>query len=224
MAGITRILTFATTRRAPEAGQTSDREAHAMTTPVDPRPLYRRGLSWVQSLMVGVRSEQLAHATGCPEFDVRALLGHLVATVERARVVGEGGDPFSVPHVVVGIDDAAWSEAYADGARRMWVVWEDDGRLTAPVKAPWGTIPGSAAIWGYLNETLVHGWDLATATGQDPEADPEIVTPVLAIADQIIPAEPRDGRLPFAPVVEPADGAGPTERLANWNGRSSGQR
>ena len=135
-------------------------------------------------------------------------------------MIGEGGAPFSVPHVVTGIADTGWAEAYAAASRTMWTVWDDDAKLTATVQAPWGTIPGSAALWGYLNETLVHGWDLATATGQEPEADPDLVTPVLAIAAQIIPAEPRGGQIPFAPVVQPAAGSGPTERLANWNGRT----
>jgi uncharacterized protein (TIGR03086 family) len=190
-----------------------------MTALDDPRPLYRRALTWVTSLLAGLRPDQLEQPTGCPDFDVRALAGHLVATVERARVIGEGGGPFSVPHVITGIPDTGWAEAYADAARTMWTVWDDDGTLTATVQAPWGTIPGSAALWGYLNETLVHGWDLATATGQDPEADPDVVAPVLAVAAQIIPAEPRGGQIPFAGVVAPAEGAGPTERLANWNGR-----
>jgi len=167
---------------------TTDRlGGHAMTTPQDPRSLYRRGLTSAQ-------------------------IGE----------VGEGGGPSSVPHVITGGTDTAWADAYADAVRRMWTVWEDDSRIEAQVQAPWGSIPGSAAIWGYLNETLVHGWDLATVTGQDPEADPDVATPVLAIAAQIIPAEPRGGQVPFAPVVEPAPGAGLTERLANWDGRRGG--
>ena len=194
-----------------------------MTTPHDPRPLYRRGLTWVTSMLGGVAPKQLDRPTGCADFDVRALDGHLVATVERATVIGEGGAPFSVPHIITGVCDTGWAGAHADATRRMWSVWDDDAKLAATVQAPWGTITGAAALWGYLNETLVHGWDLATATGQDSEADPDVVTPVLAIAAQIIPAEPRGGPIPFAPVVEAADGAGPTERLANWNGRRRAQ-
>jgi len=198
---------------------TPDMTQAQTSTPADPRPLYRRALLWVTSLLSAVRPEQLEQPTGCEEFDVRALAGHLVATVHRARVIGEGGQPFSVPHVITGVPDTEWAQAYADATEAMWAVWNDDAKLTATVSAPWGTIPGSAAIWGYLNETLVHGWDLATATGQDPEADPDVVGPLLAVAASIIPAEPRGGRVPFAPVVEPARDAGPTERLANWNGR-----
>jgi uncharacterized protein (TIGR03086 family) len=193
----------------------------ASGTDTDPRPLYRAAQQWVRELIAGVRAEQLDLPTGCPDFDVRALLGHLVATVERARVIGAGGNPFDVPVVVAGVDDAGWADAYAAGAAQVWTVWDDDARLTALGTAPWGTVPGAVALWGYLNETLVHGFDLAVATGQPAEADPDVVRPVLARVAEIIPGGFRGGPVPFAAVVEPAAGAGPTERLANWSGRTT---
>jgi uncharacterized protein (TIGR03086 family) len=185
---------------------------------IDPRPLYRRALAWVQGLAAGVRPDQLDRPTPCPEFDVRALLGHLVTTVHRARVIGEGGDPLAVPLVTTGVPDDGWAVAYADGTAKLWTVWGDDGMLDAPVTAPWGTIPGRAALCGYLNETLVHGWDLAVATGQPAEADVDLASAALALAARTLPAEPRGGHVPFAPAVEPSADAGPTERLANWSG------
>lgn len=184
----------------------------------DPRGYYRRALHWVTSLLEGVQPDQLNAQTPCSDFDVRALAGHLVATVDRARVIGEGGEVFSVPHVVIDVADDDWACAYKAAVEKMWPVWEPDGMLQREVSAPWGIIPGSAAIWGYLNETLVHGWDLAAATGQPAEADPEVAGAVLAIAELIIPDQPRGGQVPFFPAVDPAPGAGPTERLANWSG------
>lgn len=184
----------------------------------DPRPYYRRGLHWVTSLLRGIRPDQLDAPTPCPDFDVRGLAGHLVATVDRARVIGEGRDVFSAPHVITDVSNEQWAQAYAAAVEKMWPIWEPNSMLQHEVSAPWGTIPGSAAIWGYLNETLVHGWDLAVATGQPAEADPEVARAALAVAELIIPDQPRGGRVPFAPAVEPAPGAGPTERLANWSG------
>ncbi len=72
---------------------------------------------------------------------------------------------------------------------------------------------------GYLNETLVHGFDLALAIGQDAEADPELAATALAMAPQVVPAEPRGGHVPFGPVLAARAGAGATERLAAWSGR-----
>jgi uncharacterized protein (TIGR03086 family) len=190
-------------------------------TDADPRPRYRAAQQWVRDLMSGVRADQLDLPTGCPDFDVRALLGHLVATVQRAWVIGEGGDPSTVAFVVTGVRDDGWADAYASAAARVWTVWDDDARLTAPVTAPWGTVPGAVALEGYVNEALVHGFDLAVATGQPSEADPDVVRPVLAQMTQVLPAGFRGGPVPFAAVVEPAPDAGPTEQLANWSGRTT---
>jgi uncharacterized protein (TIGR03086 family) len=64
---------------------------------------------------------------------------------------------------------------------------------------------------------LVHGWDLATATGQAYEPPDELVAAAAAFARQAI--DPlRDGDT-FADAVEPAPGASPIERLANYTGR-----
>lgn len=185
----------------------------------DPRPRYAAALAHVHGLMAGATATELDAPTPCAEFDVRALLGHLVTTVERVRLLGEGADPYSVPSVVTGLDDPA--AAYAESGRKAVALWADDAVLDRELTVPWGTVPGRAALWGYLNETLVHGWDLAVATGQDPEADPDLVTTVLDAAPVLLPAEPRGGRVPFAAPVEPRPGAGPTERLANWCGRTS---
>ena len=200
---------------------TTQQSSTAALPDTDPRPRYRAAQSWVHDLMTGVRAEQLDRPTGCPDFDVRALLGHLVATVRRARVIGAGGDPAEVPLVVTGIPDDGWPDAFAAAAAAVWPIWEDDARLSAPVTAPWGTVPGVVAVWTYLNEALVHGFDLAVATGQPAEADPAVASAVLPRMAEVLPAGFRGGPVPFAAVVEPAADAGPTERLANWSGRTT---
>jgi uncharacterized protein (TIGR03086 family) len=191
----------------------------AMTTDTDPRLHYRTALAWVRDLAAAVPADRLTDPTPCPDFDVRALLGHLVATVDRTRVIGEGGDPNAEPRVVVGGADDSWTAALDAAAEKMWPVWADDARLDAPVTVPWGTVPGRAALWGYLREALVHGWDLAVATGQDPEADHATAAAALEVTQRVFPAEPRTD-MPFAPPVAPRAGAGPTERLANWCGHA----
>jgi uncharacterized protein (TIGR03086 family) len=186
----------------------------------DPRPLYRDALAWVRDLAAHVPADRMDAPTPCPEWDVRAMLGHLVATVDRARVIGEGGDPNPLPRVVDGVPDDGWVDALRAAEDEMAGVWADDSRLDALVTVPWGSVPGSAALWGYLREALVHGWDLAVGSGQHPEADPALADAVLTVTTRVFPAEPRGGQIPFAPPVVPAPGAGPTEQLANWCGHA----
>jgi uncharacterized protein (TIGR03086 family) len=198
------------------------RHAGPMTTDTDPRPLYRDALSWVRHLAAHVPADRFTDATPCSDWDVRSLLGHLVATVDRARVVGEGGDPNAMPRVVTGVADDGWADALRAAEDETAAVWADDTRLDALVTVPWGRVPGRAALWGYLREALVHGWDLAVATGQDVEADPATAEATLAETRRALPAEPRGGVIPFAAPAEPRPDAGPTERLANWCGHTRG--
>ena len=177
-------------------------------------------LAWIRALADGTPVDRLTAPTPCSDWDVHDLLGHLVATVDRARVIGEGGDPRAMPWIVTGVADDAWSDALSTAEDKMAAVWTDDGRLDALVTVPWGQVPGRAAVWGYLSEALVHGWDLAVATGQRPEADPGAAGAVLAQMQRVLPAEPRGGPIPFAAPVSPRPGAGPTERLANWCGHA----
>ena len=87
------------------------------------------------------------------------------------------------------------------------------------VEVPWGKIPGRFAIAGYVQEILTHGWDLAKATGQPTEGDPELAWWALAGARRILPPESRGGDIPFGPVVPvPADAA-PYAQLASYLGR-----
>ena len=193
-----------------------------MTQNTDPRPLYRDALAWVRDLAAHVPLQRLDDPTPCPGWDVRSLLGHLVATVDRARVVGEGGDPNVMPRVVEGVADDGWVDALTVAEDKAAAVWADDARLAALVTVPWGQVPGRSALFGYLREVLVHGWDLAVATDQEVEADASTATAVLAETRRALPAEPRGGPIPFAAVVEPRHDAGPTERLANWCGHARG--
>lgn len=191
------------------------------TETTDPRPRYDGALTWALGLVRGVRLDQLTLPTPCSELDVRALLAHLVATVHRAAAVGKGVDATTVPWSVPQVPGDDWGSAYAEAIDAVWAVWRDGtDRLDRPVRAPFGEVPGRAALMAYTSETLVHGWDLAVATGQHTEADPALATPVLAVMERFLPADPRGGHVPFAAPVPPRAGAGPTERLANWCGRS----
>ena len=84
---------------------------------------------------------------------------------------------------------------------------------------PWGKVPGRIAVSGYVQEILTHGWDLARATGQPTELDPELAAWVLAVTQRILPPEPRGGEIPFGPVVPVPPDAGPYTQLAAWLGR-----
>ncbi|MCL2467146.1 MAG: TIGR03086 family metal-binding protein [Micrococcales bacterium] len=188
-----------------------------MNADLDPRDDLRATLDWVGALVAGTRPDQLDASTPCTEWTVRDLLSHIVAVLDRVRVIGAGADPFSVPDEL-DHPPADWAVEFRTRAAALWPVW-DDTTLTSIVTVPWSQMPGAAALGTYVMEFLVHGWDLADATGQDAEAPADVATRALAAAQQHIPASSRQAPMPFGPVQSTVADAGPTRRLAAWLGR-----
>jgi uncharacterized protein (TIGR03086 family) len=207
-----------------------------MTENQDPRPLRRRAIAQTGIVVAAVTPDQLTLPTPCTEYDVRALLSHITGGLTRAALVGEG-DPSALarpavallppgettppsPPAADGPPDDGWPDAYRAAADRDIAAWADDAKLDALVEVPWGKVPGRFAIAGYILEILAHGWDLAQATGQETERDPELALWALATAQRILPPDIRGNEgVPFGPVVDvPADAA-PYTQLAAWLGR-----
>ena len=190
-----------------------------MTQITDPREIHQRAMAQTGIIVAAVQPGQLTLPTPCTEYDVRALLSHIVGGLNRIAIMGEGGDALAVVPRADGVPDSGWPAAYAAARARVTAAWADDARLDALVEVPWGKVPGRIAVSGYVQEILAHGWDLARATGQPTELDPELASWVLAVAQRILPPEPRGGEIPFGPVVPVPPDAGVYAQLAGWLGR-----
>jgi uncharacterized protein (TIGR03086 family) len=190
-----------------------------MTQMTDPREIHQRAMAQTEAVVAAVQPGQLALPTPCPEYDVRALLSHMVGGLHRVAIMGEGGAALAVPARADGVPDDGWPAAYQTARARVTAAWADDATLDALIEVPWGQVPGRVAVSGYIQEILTHGWDLAKATGQPTELDPELASWVLAVAQRILPPEPRGGEIPFAPVVPVPSDAAPYAQLAAWLGR-----
>jgi uncharacterized protein (TIGR03086 family) len=79
-------------------------------------------------------------------------------------------------------------------------------------------LPGRVALSQHLVETVIHGWDLARATGQQPAYDPDVVRTAQDFARAHMPAERPPGG-PFAAAVPVADDLPEIDRLAALLGR-----
>ncbi|MEU2439859.1 TIGR03086 family metal-binding protein [Streptomyces rubradiris] len=187
-----------------------------MTT--DPRPLYARATAQAALLIEAVRPEQLTAPTPCAEFDVRALLGHVVGGTHGVASVGETGEERGDAAAAPDVPDDGWARAYDEARERALKAWQSDERLASSVRVPWGEIPGRAALSGFLMEIVAHTWDLTEAIGRPFALDPELAEFSLAVARQALPEGPREGRPFDAPTPAP-EGADAYERLAAWLGR-----
>jgi uncharacterized protein (TIGR03086 family) len=87
---------------------------------------------------------------------------------------------------------------------------------------PVGTLPGRAVVHLRTVETLVHGWDLARATGRTVPFPDELAEHELTFSRDLLGRVP-EGRQPFAPSVAVTDAAPAIDRLAALLGRSPEQ-
>jgi uncharacterized protein (TIGR03086 family) len=91
------------------------------------------------------------------------------------------------------------------------------GALERTVQAPFGELPGAAFAQFVVLDGLVHGWDLASATGQRYEPSDALVADVESFARGAL-ANMRDGET-FKEPVEPPAGASAIQRLVAFTGR-----
>ena len=91
------------------------------------------------------------------------------------------------------------------------------GALDRTVAAPFGEVDGETFARFVVLDGLVHGWDLATATGQRYDPPVALVDAADAFARQAV--DPlRDG-VAFGPEVAPPASATRIQQLAAFTGR-----
>ncbi|GAA1384716.1 TIGR03086 family metal-binding protein [Kitasatospora putterlickiae] len=191
-----------------------------MDTTQDPRPLYRSALDQLEKLIAEAGPETLDRPTPCAEYDLRALLDHVVGGVHRFAYTGEGGLSLDVAAATGGVPDDGWPAALGRARARVTAAWAQDAKLDRPTSVPWGEVSGRDAVGGYVLETVVHAWDIARALDATDRLDERLGEAALAIALAVMPAEPRGGRVPFAPVQPAPAGADAYTRLAAHTGRA----
>lgn len=158
--------------------------------------------------------------TPCPDWTVRQLVNHLVLGHRRFAAALTGGTPPAPDADLLGGDPAS---AYASSAEAMLAAFRADGALDSPVSIPAGTLPGRVACELRVVEALVHGWDLARATGRTLEFPAELVEESIAFSRVQRERLPAD-RTPFGPSQPVADDAPPLDRLAALLGRDVSPR
>lgn len=142
------------------------------------RPLMARASEAATSVVRGVDPDRLDEPTPCQEMNVRALANHLILwTGSRAYTAGlkRQPEPLEDDHDFTVEPD--WADRYATrsaAAARVWSdpeAWAGETGLTGK-----GTMPAQFIGGLVLGEWLLHGWDLAAATGQTLTVDDELAT------------------------------------------------
>jgi len=191
------------------------------TTMLDLGPVTRT----VATLVAGVRDDQLHDPTPCAKYTVGDLAHHLggltlAFTLAARKEQPEGGQRAA--------GDAsqlrpAWREEVRQDLAALALAWSHPAAYAGQTAAGGITMSGSEAAVVALNELVVHGWDLAVATGQEYDAREVDLAPCLSFAEFFSAPGTEEMRGDaFGPVVAVPDDAPPLDRLLGLMGRDPG--
>ena len=176
----------------------------------------------VARVVAGVRDDQLGAPTPCAGTPVAGLLAHLAGLATAFRMAAEktplSGGPSASPEDLPP-DWRTRIPAQLDG---LAAAWRRPSAWAGTAEAGGVQMPAPVAAVVALDEVLVHGWDLAVATGQDYSADPASVAACTELAAQAAVEEPTPGL--FGAPVPVADDAPPLDRLLGLTGRDPAWR
>ncbi len=185
----------------------------------DPRPAFADAVALAGSVLAAVRPDQLANPTPCAEYNVEALLGHLVFVLQRVTIIGETGSVGDDgDEIIATVPDNEWARAWEAAKLTAEAAWSDPTILGRIMELPWVTLPGAAVLGMYISEVTVHTWDLAKATNQTVEFDDAIVSASVDAMAQMLPIDQREFA-PFDAPVAVASDARLIDRLVAWTGR-----
>ena len=182
-------------------------------------PDFTATVSEARRIVAGVRDDQLAGPTPCAATSVAGLLDHLVG-LTAAFLAAAGKRSMGAPPVASAEAlPPDWRTVVPRQLDELETAWADPAAWEGTAEAGGVQLPASAMGMFALNEVLVHGWDVAAATGQEYRPDPVATQLCLTFAVDVEATSPdvRDGM--YGPRVPVPGDAPQFERLLGQTGR-----
>ncbi|WP_193318741.1 TIGR03086 family metal-binding protein [Nonomuraea phyllanthi] len=172
----------------------------------DMMPLMARATEQTAGVVRAVRQEQLGSPTPCAKFDVKDLISHLEWVAEMFESIARGG-----PRT----EQGPYAGDFPERAERTLAAWSRPEAWEGTSEGM--GLPMTVMARMYLVDMVVHGWDLARATGQEYEPDPEAVLEAVNFTNQMVETGRQRGA--FGPPVAVPDDAPQFDRLLGVIGR-----
>ena len=176
----------------------------------------------VTGLLNGVTEAQLPGPTPCADTSVAKMLDHLMglslAFTQAARKTTGGASTPPQPSATHLEPD--WRTVLPQRLGELAESWRDPAAWQGMTDAGGVVLPAEQAGMVALDEIVLHGWDLARATGQPFTCDPASTQAVLAFTEMSTQPEfaaNREGL--FGPVVDVPQDAPAFDRALGFAGR-----
>jgi len=191
-------------------------------SPVDLEPAVRR----LADLVSSVPDDLLVAPTPCPAYTLGDLVEHVggAASAFTGAAVKDLGDATSQgPSGDASRLTDDWRSRIPRDLAGLAEAWRDPAAWTGMTKAGGVDLPGEVAGLVALDEVVVHGWDVARATGQPYECDTPSVEAVHGFVAQFSEPGMEEARAGlFGPAVEVPDDAPLLDRVIGLTGRDPG--
>jgi uncharacterized protein (TIGR03086 family) len=151
---------------------------------VDLPEVHARSLDHARRAVGGVGADRWDAPSDCAPWTVRELVNHVVTGNYWAAELGSG---LSIEQVGDRLDGDVLGRAplavYDDSSLLAAAVFRAPGAMDRPCAVSYGPVPGSVYCGHRFLDVLIHGWDVATSTGQDTTLDPDLVEACFAVIE-----------------------------------------
>lgn len=172
------------------------------------------------SLVDRIEPMQMNDPTPCERFTIHDVLDHMMVLGGTFTYLFRGEEPptITAPPVYGWVPAAEFREVMDD----LLDAVKSPGALERTIESPLGQMDGDTFARLVAFDGLIHGWDIATATGQQVGLPSAVVDAVTMFAHQALTDDLRDGDT-FKQPTDPGAAADAIERLAAFSGRSVAQ-
>jgi uncharacterized protein (TIGR03086 family) len=183
---------------------------------------FRSAADQIVGLLDGVTDGDLTRPTPCEDTPVAGLLDHLMGLclaftwAARKDPAQAGSAARSAAEQL----DPGWRVVLPERLDELVEAWRDPAAWDGMAQAGGVTMPAQVLGAVALDEVVMHGWDLARATGQPYHCDEATTAAILAFTTASARPENAGGRQGvFGPVVAVPDDAPPFDRALGFAGR-----
>jgi uncharacterized protein (TIGR03086 family) len=185
---------------------------------------FTRACQRTADVLTNVTDEQLKGPTACERLSLRDLVAHVggLALAFTAAARKEFGPMTDTPPAEGVPLDEDWRTAYPSRLADLARAWREPAAWEGMSRAGGVDFPGEVGGIIALTEVVIHGWDMAAATGQAYYVDQATLDAVLPHVTATAEQGPVEGL--FGPAVPVADDAPALDRLIALSGRDPRRR
>jgi uncharacterized protein (TIGR03086 family) len=172
-------------------------------------------------VLANVSDDQLSASTPCEKLRLDELVAHVgvLALAFTAAARKDFGPMTDTPPADGAPLDEDWRTAYPARLAELASAWQDPAAWEGMSRAGGVDFPGEVGGSIALAEVVLHGWDVASATGVSYDADEATTNALLEYLAQF---DPSGTPGMFGPAVHIAENAPAFDRIIAMSGRDPG--